>query len=172
MSDSKWYRVVDPLNPLFGCDVRGHEADQSFPDGRSGLVVTAMRRVDIFVGDRPFQLVAPDEEDLGIMIDDTHLEDAPIQDETVELQTDRPFGICLDESELTRKDGHTLRIARYERATQVALSDPQEELLGTRTFASDPSKVLDSSSDEARVLRYFEENCDPDEIVYLLKRRG
>jgi hypothetical protein len=165
MGEVVWFRVIDPLSPLYGCDVKLADSSAVAVDRGAEIwwKVIAMRRVDIFVGDRPFQLIAPPGESLGICIDPDQLEPSPLQDETVELQTDRPNGLCLDESEMTRGDGHTLRIARYERATQVALDDGQGTLLGTRTFYGMP----DDTGDE-RVLSMFEQNCDPDEIVAML----
>ena len=161
-----WYRVIDPLNPLFGCDVKISDSSAVVSAGGSKLhwKIIAMRRVDIFVGDRPFQLIAPEGEDLGLFIDPDHLEESQIQDDVVELTTARPFGISLDEGELTRDDGLTLNVARYERAVQMALS-VNDDLLATKTFVGDPEFV------GQHILDMFEDGASQDDIVYELKRR-
>ncbi len=176
VAEKKWYRVIDPLNPLFGCDVllSGRAVwniEWAFDEDVKFYQVIAMRRVDVFVGDRPFQLVAKEGEDLGLMISSCCIASSPIQDETVELTTDRPYGLCIDESEMTRRDGYTLRVARYEQATQVALSDPQEELLATKTFAAMPGREGIGYTPDETVIAMFECGNDPDEIVAILKGR-
>lgn len=157
---AKWYRVIDPLNPLYGCDVEGAESLSA----EGWLRVQAMRRVDIFVGDRPFQLVAPEKGCLGVLIDMDHLEASPIQDEVVETGTDRPHGLCLDESEMTRQDGVTLRIARYERATQIALEDSEGELLATATESGEARNAW-----ETAIIDMFERGDDQDDIQFALR---
>lgn len=163
--DVKWFRVTDPLSPLFGCDVDGYLLDKAFGNGRDGFVVTGLRRVDIFMGDRPFQLVAKDDEDLGIMVDAAMLKESAIQDDIVELVTDRPFGIAIDEGEMTRDDGLTLSIARFERAVQIAMQGPDGDLIASKTFVGDPEFV------GAEILEMFEDGADQDDIVFALKRR-
>jgi len=165
--EKKWYRVVDPINPLFGCDVTGLIDEDSLP---GYLQVTAMRRVDIFVGDRPFQLVAQEGEGLGVMVDVDHLADSLLQDETVELTTERPYGRCIDESEMTRKDGVTLHIARYESSTQIAVSDADGELLGTNTlWSGGPTGPEIVGLWEQRIVSMFERGDDQDDIAYALR---
>lgn len=165
--EKKWYRVIDPINPLFGCDVTGLIDEDTHP---GYLQVTAMRRVDIFVGDRPFQLVGNDYEGLGIMIDTDHLGESLLQDETVELTTERPFGRCIDESEMTRKDGVTLRIARYETHVQIALSDSEGSLLGTQTlWSGGPTGPMVVKHWEEKIVSMFERGDDQDDIVYALR---
>jgi hypothetical protein len=157
---SKWWRVIDPLNPMFGCDVRGTSAG-------GWLLIDAMRRVDVFVGDRPYQLVARDGQSLGLKIlnDEDTLTESHVQDEIVELKTDRPFGRCIDESDMTRKDGHTLRVAQYENAVQIALDDPEGTLLGTRTFSGLP----DETDGVLRQVTGIFDGGDPDDIVAILQ---
>lgn len=168
MEEKKWYRVIDPLSPLYGCDVLTESSltavnHKDFTT-RKFLMVKALRRVDVFVGDRPFQLIAKDGDDLGLMVDRAVLEDSPIQDETVETGTDRPHGICLDESEMTRVDGHKLKIVKYEKAIQIALLDHNGKLLATNTDSSDGKAYWEDS-----LVRLFVSGADPDDIVYTLR---
>lgn len=170
MEEKKWYRVIDPLSPLYGCDVLldGHrvwgvewavDADESF------YRVVAMRRVDVFVGDRPFQLVAKDGQDLGLMISNACFAASPVQDEIVVTGTDRPHGLCLDESEMTREDGATLRIARYEKATQIAVEDADDGLLASETDSTEARAVWESV-----IIGLFESGEDVGDIVYALRK--
>lgn len=163
MEEEKWFRVTDPLSPLYGCDVRGWRSQAVF-GADDALVVTALRRVDVFVGDRPFQLIAPEGEDLGVAVRTEQLQESPLQDETVETGTDRPHGLCLDESEMTRSDGSTLRIARYERATQIAVEDTNGDLLSTRTETADVRALW-----EQTIVDMFERGDDIDDIAYALE---
>lgn len=166
MSEKKWYRVSDTLNPLHGCDVTGREKNVGHSDGTMTemFVITALRRVDIFVGDRPFQLVAKDGEYLGLLVDKAHLVDSPFQDEIMEVGDDRPFGICLDESEMTREDGVMLRVARYEKAVQIALSGADGKLRATNTQTDDLRYAW-----EQLIVGMFERNDDEDDIAYALR---
>lgn len=152
----KWFRVNDQLSPLCGCDVTGIEAE-------GWLSITALRRVDIFVGDRPFQLVAKEGEHLGLLIDTDQLVDSPFQDDVMVVGDDRPFGLCLNESEMTRKDGCTMFVARYERATQIALRS-NGKLLATKTDTSDVKEVW-----ETQIIARFELGDDQDDMVYMLR---
>ena len=167
----KWFRVIDPLSPLYGCDVRVAPDGLSLvkPDDfstRSFATIQALRRVDVFVGDRPFQLVAKDGEDLGLMIERSQLETSPLQNETVETGTDRPHGLCIDESEMTRADGVTLHVVNYERATQIALRDANNQVLASDTIAGD----LDLRFIwETTVLSMFERGDDQDDLIYVLR---
>lgn len=162
--EKKWYRVVDPLSPLYGCDVTGYRtAWDSDTDETLMIAITAMRRVDVFVGDRPFQLVAKDGESLGLWIDVECLDDSPVQDETVETGTDRPHGICIDESEMERGDGVKLRVARYERATQIAVESPDGELRATKTATDELRSVW-----EDLIVGKFQLGEDIDNLVVLL----
>lgn len=164
--DKKWYRVNDPLSPVYGCDVRGWRAEAVFgPD--DALVVIAMRRVDIFVGDRPFQLVAPDGENLGLAVRTDQLVESPIQDEIMETGTDRPYGLCIDESEMRRADGCTIRMARFERAIQVALEDAEGNLLATNTNVHNGDEGFLFWEEE--ILKMFSRGDDQDDIAYALR---
>jgi hypothetical protein len=164
MEDMKWYRVTDPLSPLYGSDVRGREIySESYPDV---MCVQAMRRLDLLVGNRPFQLVAAEGDDLGIWIRLTHLQESPIQDDIVETTTDRPFGLCLNESEMTRTDGVTLRIARYEGATQIAVEDLTQGILRSATDTSHPD-ILEEW--EKTIIGMFERGDDAADIAYTLE---
>lgn len=170
MSDVKWFRVIDPLSPLYGCDVRGHCVDCSFgPD--DGLVIRAMRRVDIFVGDRPFQLVAPEGETLGLIIISSQLEPSPIQDDIVELSTDLPYGKFLGEvEEGPRNDDETearLTCVAYEKRCQIALKwrDPASETMNIFSRV-----VLNLNDDVARIKGAFERGDSVDDIRYMIER--
>lgn len=167
--ERKWYRVIDPLSPLYGCDVLlSGEHVRSIawafdPEDEAFYRIVAMRRMDVIMGDRPFQLVAKKGEDLGLLISNACISSSPIQDEIIETGTDRPYGICINEGEMTRGDGYTLRVAQYEKATQIALSDSDGKLLATHTD-------LESSQYwEEEILRMFERGDDPDDIVYALR---
>lgn len=161
MDDVKWYRVIDPLNPLFGCDVRVRNDRAVVTKSGAKLCweISAMRRIDVFVGDRPFQLIAPEEESLGLWIDPAHLQDSPLQDDVVELGTDLPYGECLDEEQHTRADGLTVHAVTYEHAAQVALLK-DGKLLKTRTTSglSVPNTVLamhEQGRTEEDILEYM-----------------
>jgi hypothetical protein len=162
--DVKWYRVVDPLSPLCGCDVRLGLFRLLAQGGVEWGRVEAMRKVDVFVGDRPFQLVAKEGEDLGLMINLDQLAESPFQADVMEIGRDRPHGICLDESEMTRADGVTLRVARYERAVQIALEDPDDCLLATATETSAARSVW-----ETKIIDMFERGDDQDDLCYALR---
>lgn len=131
---SVWYRVVDPVNPLCGCDVR---IDDAVKDDAVYHEVVALRRVDVLVGDRPFQLRAPDGQGLGVCVAGSHLEESPIQDDVVEIAYDSPYGKCLDELSIPGPDGDQLQIARYERAIQAAYGEQDGELYATCTIRGD-----------------------------------
>ncbi len=162
MAEMKWYRVTDPLNPLCGCDVRGWVSEAVFgPD--NALAIVALRRVDVFVGDRPYQLVAPEGETLGVAVMMEHLVDSPFQDDVMEVGDDRPFGLCLNESEMTRPDGCTLFVVQYERATQIALR-VNGKLLATKTDTSNMKEVW-----ETQIIARFELGDDQDDMVYMLR---
>lgn len=162
-----WYRVVDPLNPLYGCDVSGDRAAWDDETDETLMIsVKKMRRVDVFVGDRPFQLIAKEGESLGLWIDVKHLEDSPLQDDVVELDTTRPYGLCLDEAEMTRRDGVTLRIARYENAVQIAIEDADDCLMATRTLGDAERKV------ENHLINLWTDGADLDDLVTALKLAG
>ncbi len=161
--EKKWYRVIDPLNPLFGCDVRCRKSDLQVNADR--FVIEAMRRVDLLVGDRPFQLIAPEGEDLGLTIKRTHVEESPLQEETIEIGTDRPFGLCLGEAEVSVPSGHAMRTAQYERVTQVALEDPEGRLLATATVSHKMADVwLQAFVDE--------DGLELDELIAQMSRRA
>lgn len=161
---NKWFRVIDPLNPLYGCDVDGYVEDKAFGNGRDGLIVTALRRVDVFIGDRPFQLVAKEHEDLGLMVDLDSLRDSPLQDDVVELTTDRPFGLCIDDSKMERNDSISLHVVRYERATQIALLRDGSKL-ASKTNAGDDRTVWENT-----VINLFSDGAEADDLTYLLRR--
>lgn len=140
MSSVKWWRVVDPLNPLSGCDVKIDELSID----RSGMhVVRALRRLDLLVGDRTYQLVNPgdDPSGIGIAVDKAHLQPSPVQDDVVEIEYDRPFGKCLSEDVIGAPsfayDGAELRVAKYENAIQVAYGEREGELYATCTLRGD-----------------------------------
>ncbi len=161
-----WYRVIDPLNPLYGCDVRCRESLQA----EGWMVVEALRRVDVFVGDRPFQLVAPKGGCLGLLVDSDNLEVSPIQDEVMETATDRPYGLCLNESEMQRGDEVTLRIARYEYSTQIALLSAEGKLLATQTlWNGGPTGPETTRLWEEKIVSMFERGDDQDDIAYALR---
>lgn len=165
MGGLKWYRVIDPLSPLYGCDVSGYDASNlgQVPSG-TYLNLTAMRRIDIFVGDRPFQLVAPKNENLGLMILFQQLEESPLQDELVELSTTRPHGKCVDDSyEVERSDGSRLKIVQYERIFQVALASKSALI---------SSNYIKSLASIQTLKAMFERGDDIDDLVYFIDEVG
>lgn len=129
MSSVKWWRVVDPLNPLSGCDVLIDEQ----VDCSDMHPVKALRRLDVLVGNRPFQLVNP-EGDIGIAVSAAHLQASPVQDDVVEIEYDRPHGKCLSEVTIPSGDGEELRVVEYENAIQVAYGECDGELYATCTI--------------------------------------
>lgn len=112
-----WFRVNEPLSPLHGCDVKGQFRD----DLKTELLICAVRRVDIFMGDRPFQLVAAEGSDLGLWIRANQLEPSRIQDEIVELSTTAPYGKFIKEQTISGKDQANLTVVEYEDGFQIAL---------------------------------------------------
>jgi hypothetical protein len=131
MSSAKWYRVIDPLNPLCGCDVTiEDEGDDGF------CVVTALRKLDVLMGDRPYQLRVVAGQNLGVSVFGEHLVESPIQDEIVEIAYDLPHGRCVDEQIIEGVD-EELRVVTYERAIQVAYGAPEGELYATSTLRGD-----------------------------------
>lgn len=129
-----------------------------------GFVVQALRRIDVFVGDRPFQLVAGPDEDLGLIIRMEQLVKSPLQDQIVELVTDRPHGKCLDEYQLDRSDGVALRVARFEEAIQVALDDVDGVLLASTTYSGDRFQERFDSFEE-----HFRDGVEEDDLVLSLR---
>lgn len=157
-----WHRVIDPLNPLFGCDVLLDWNAATTSKSQVWFSVRGMRRIDVFVGDRPFQLIAPPGENLGITINPEHLEESPLQDDIVELSTDRPFGLCLSEASVLRSDGCCFRIATFERMSQVAVDGPDGALLASATCTQEAADSW---------LTKFANGGDIDELVAAIKRR-
>lgn len=167
METIKWYRVIDPLSPLYGCDVTGYDAaDGAYEIPKETyLNLTGMRRVDIFVGDRPFQLMAPKNENLGLMVLFQQLEKSPLQDEIVELATDLPYGEFLEEVELSRKDDCTLHLVAYENLYQIALlvpsGRPGTPLLGGKSArVVSISRVIDCTPETIQAVREVFERGD------------
>lgn len=142
-----WYRVNDPLNPLSGCDVRGEELSMYDKDGEPlgrFLIIAAARRVDVFMGDRPYQRVAADGQSLGLLVDSSQLVASPIQDDVVEIATDRPYGACVEERDHDRSDGLRLRVVEYELMGQVALDDTaSSELIASATVPIDGMREVE-----------------------------
>ena len=162
MSDLSWYRVVDPLSPLHGCDVHGLD------DGEL-LEICALRRVDVFVGDRPYQLIAPEGQTLGLLIVRDQLEPSPIQDEVVELATDLPYGTFLEEIEHYRDGGECLHLVAYERAFQVALRSPADTLDAPGHVVISRTTFCDTELITGLVVA-FEAKLPTDEMKMMIKR--
>jgi len=144
-----WYRVNDPLSPLSGCDVRGRlanfeEAAWENLSAGSFLIIDAVRRVDVFQGDRPYQRVAADGQNLGLLIAESQLVESPIQDDVVEIATDRPYGAVVEERDHDRSDGLALRVVEYESMAQVALDDTSSgTVLGSATVSLDNVRLIE-----------------------------
>lgn len=175
----KWWRVVDPLNPLCGCDVRlGTDDDEVYnkiaefsteEDGTTGeyVSVTALRKLDVLVGNRPFQLVNRDG-DIGLLIDRSHIEPSPVQDDVVEIGYDLPNGRCVDETVIEGIDGDVLRVATYERAIQVAYceeGDDEGEMCATATLRGDDRAVRFQNL----VLAFKNPDYDHHDVITLIK---
>lgn len=164
----KWYRVIDPLNPLYGADVMtgGYTDVIEGDDDREVRYydVEALRRMDMFFGDRPFQLVAKKGSNLGLMIHEDAIVESPMQSDVVVTGTDRPHGICLNESDMKRKDGCSLQIVKYERATQIALRDGNDKFVATSTHSDEFRDEWENA-----VIGVFASNVDSDEVVYVLR---
>lgn len=155
-----WYRVNDALNPLCGADVLTGDVGHIEGGHRRFYEVLAVRRVDVFVGDRPYQLVAPQGQSLGIMVAGDNLTESPIQDEIVEIATDRPYGAVVEERDHDRSDSLKLRAVEYELMGQVALDD------------TDAGVVLASATVSLEALSLIEEafraGSDPDEVQFII----
>lgn len=165
MSSVKWWRVVDPLNPLSGCDVMlGNDTSLG---GSNFHPVVGLRRLDVLVGDRPFQLRAGEGQDLGVCVDGDHLVESPVQDDLIEIGYDLPHGRCIGEQVFSIDDTE-LRIADYEKATQVAYGEHDGELYATCTLKGD-----DRGDRLAKLLAFYEsEDFDHYEFVARMKQEG
>lgn len=116
LEHGRWYRVQGNIgNPLNGCDVQVYDD----PSDSAGipLLVLALRRIDMIIGDRPYQLRDPD--GLGVYIDRYSLVDSPIQDDVVEIATDSPYGKFIDSNIFPLGKDGLITMARYERAVQA-----------------------------------------------------
>lgn len=145
----EWFRVSDPLSPLHGCDVRLGPETYSRPSGPVFQPVVAARRVDVFQGDRPYQRVAPAGQDLGIMVSVDSLRASPIQEDVIELATDRPYGDLIEEYQLDRSDGIALRVVVFTEAIQAALSDEDGSLVRSLTYTGPALQVRFELLEEA-----------------------
>lgn len=172
MSEVKWFRVIDPLSPLYGCDVRGFKkpVGNNQMSTQDFMAIEAMRRVDVFVGDRPFQLVAPEGETLGLLIYWGHLEPSPLQDDIVELSTELPYGEFLEEVEDGPRGDETgarLTCVAYEERYQIALKW-RDEAGGTINVFS--RTIQNSHDDVVRIREAFNRGDDVDDIRYMIER--
>jgi hypothetical protein len=172
MSDVNWFRVIDPLSPLYGCDVRGYDAKDGPYDlpRRTYLNVTGMRRVDIFVGDRPFQLMAPKNENLGLMVLFQQLEPSPLQDDIIELSTELPYGKFLEEIEDGPRGDETeamLTCVAYEKRYQVALKWRD---VGSETINVFSRTIQNHNDDVMRIREAFDRGDDIDDVRYMIER--
>lgn len=169
--ETKWWRVIDPLNPLYGCDVRLSDVDGIY-GGKitSPLIwwkVVAMRRVDMVVGDRPFQLMAPDGCDLGIAIDPEQLTTSPIQEDVIEFDRGSPYGEFIQErSHRIHDDGPSLTVVRFTRALQAVLIDVDGNCMASNTFFADHDELAQLELTLVGLLN------DIDALVTLLKSGG
>lgn len=111
----RWYRVSDGGNPLCGADVKLGPMLGWEP----WYKVVAVRRCDVFLGARPYQMrAAGPDGDLGLMTNASHLRLSPVQDEEFELATDNPYGDFIDEERLTDVDGAELQLIHFDNAVQ------------------------------------------------------
>lgn len=140
MEEQKWWRVVAPDNILFGADVRGNVIPADDGCEVATLFVRAIRRVDMIVGDRPFQV---QNLGTGIMIEVNmdNLELSPVQDEVVEISRKSPHGEFQHETTETNGNRH-LTIVWYEDAIQIAVTEERgytELTLATNTWMTSDS---------------------------------
>lgn len=158
LDEKKWYRVCEPLNPLNGCDVKIRD------DGTGLVCLCALRRVDVFVGDRPYQLRG----DLGIWIREEHLKESPIQDDIMEMATDNPYGPFVGESR-SYDNPLEMHIARYQSAIVVSLRDlegPDDaRLICSRTMIGAPAE-LDAKVKELKAA--FDEHTN-DKLIWTIE---
>lgn len=160
----KWYRVTERFSPLCGADVYGEQATDIGGRPVGLLAIEKIRRFDVFAGDRPFQMITPnDERNLGLFIKEDHLEESLIQDEIVEMTSrGSPYGKCLDEFSLERKfiDGVTIHVVIYENLKQVALLNDGKKVLSTNALLfRGVDKLMDA----------FVDNASLDELILLMK---
>lgn len=140
MAEKKWMRVSDPISPLDGCDVLVTDEQVGEHPWR---MVYGLRRIDVFVGNRPFQLIAEDKGNIGVMVNPLTLTDSPLGDDVVEMSTTTPHGKFVSE-DLYRgpEDGPSMMVVRFSRAYQVALLDVESRLMATNTWYSDVDEEL------------------------------
>lgn len=144
-----WYRLIDRAHPLWGLEVCGRlvlgnlyrrgtdllEDEENF----EAIEVTAVRRLDVFVGDKVLQVP----EVRGMYLSCKLLERSPVQ-EDVELSFDSPYGKCLVESSRLVEDGRVtfieLNYVIYEQAVTVVLlrkyraGNRDNDVLASETF--------------------------------------
>ncbi len=165
----KWFRVVDRVSPLCGCDVTGEAAVDEKGEPVGFLEIKGLRRVDVLIGDRPYQLRAPDGGNLGILIKMQQLEDSPIQDEVIEIAYDSPYGRCIDEWSESEEGVSDIHVVVFEDAIQVALHDGAEhpELLASCTLRGQGrTEVLE------RILDAMHLGSGTDSAIEIMKTRG
>lgn len=142
-----WYRVVDRAHPLWGLEVCGDLNNQEVVlDGSDDalLDVKSVRRLEVFVGDRPMQISRV----RGMWLSMDILEESPIQ-EDVQLEVGPPYGKCLEEDSMEigsilRTDGLgtnavKVTVALYERAATVAVVE-------CKSFSAENVRVLVSDT--------------------------
>lgn len=120
-----WKRINDPLSPLFGADVRGLEikVEENYYTHNSDkwFLVTHLRRLDLIVGNKPFQLSGGDDGHIGMIISCDFLIDSPVNEDTIEFDSLPPYGKFLGERLEKRLDGLRLESARFENSVQASL---------------------------------------------------
>jgi hypothetical protein len=134
------------------------------------LIILAMRRVDVFVGDRPFQLIAPEGETLGLLIMQDRLEPSPLQDDIVELSTDLPYGEFLEEVEDGPRGDETgarLTCVAYEERYQIALKWRDVTSGMINVFSR---TIQNTDGDVVRVREAFNRGDDVDDVRYMIER--
>ena len=135
-----WYRVVDPQSPLFGCDVKGWISEAAI-GADDALVIQAMRRIDMVVGDRPYQMIASDGENLGLAIRTDQLEVSAVQDDLIEMTRTHPYGEIISEKKLG--DEISLTLVLYGRALQAAYVDGSIVVAKNTWLSSDLQELTD-----------------------------
>jgi hypothetical protein len=165
---NQWYRVIDPQSPLFGCEVRGWISEAAI-GADNALVVEAMRRLDMIVGDRPFQMIAAAGDNLGLAIRADQLEVSAVQEDIVEMSRESPYGKFVDEWRYDNdRSGYELQLVRYEGALQAVLRS-EDGIVAKNTWISSESQDL---SDLESHLTNMLGSADPANLEIFIQTGG
>ena len=170
---SKWWRVIDGASPFYGLDVCGKAKAFSMPGFASAIEIESVRRFDVFVGDRPMQISRVK----GILISTEILEESPVQDDDVVMDSEpaSPYGVCLEEVTLpllkinsknkNKSESYYVFYVLFERGMSLslrkAIADKEETLASTGivlgSFESSRIKTVQAFVDLDRLKEEIED---------------